>query len=57
MNIDNLLAEIKKETNNDELKELINCIGTLSLTPDAMEKKLIASGKISFAKNNDKKNK
>ena len=37
MDIDVLLAEIKKETESDELKELIDCIGILSFTPEAID--------------------
>lgn len=57
MKIINILDEIKKETKINDLKEIIDCIEDLSISPKDMEKKLIKSEKISFEKSNDKKNK
>lgn len=57
MPIDNLLEEIKKETRSEDLIELIDCITDFSLSSKVLEQRLIKAGKISFKKNNDKKNK
>jgi|GEM_PF-6771966 len=54
MNI-NLLDQINKETQNPDIKKIINVLGDLNLDSNVLKGKLIEAGIIGFTLTNDKK--